>query len=729
MSVFGLIRLLLRQQDPSSDQTSVDVARRHQAEMSDFGKALGQDVLKEAGDEGLGCHGGGGTATCADGHAVAVVIEDAVVGDGDTMGVPAQIVEELLGAGKGPLGVDHPVFGEEFGEQFWEGLVGSEMGWQVQLSMPVSMLEGMEELTAEEFAEDFDGEKVILWTSNPPFAVETEPSAGDDAVQVGVKAEVAGPRVQDAGNAKEGAQPFGIATQCDQRLRRGEKEQAVNGPSIEFGELAELAGQRENHVEVVGRQDALPSLSQPSRLCQRLALGAMTVATRVIRRLSKTAVCAHVDMPTQSDCATELDGPHRLPLLRLQRMPFSESVSMRPKDLRHLVSRRRESLRRRARLRCHAELPEHLSLLGAQQVERAFDSAHMTRADLSVQLGRLNRLVAQKNLNRPNIRAQLEQVRGKAMPQHMWRDSLAEATGACGASEHVSSGLLIERFVGLTPGKQVRARRSALHIVSSKDGEQASTQHSEAIAATLGLPDMNHHPLAIDVVDLKVTDLGYAKPRTVSGHQKRSVSHRFDCFEEHLDLGAAENLRQLPRNLWTAQPVHNLGSVQGLLVEKPERRYVRPERTGRRIPFLLKVIQKGSHLFGVQLPRRSHVVLRQLFNTTQIMGLRRRGQIAQSKGGLHSLTEIIHSVPPFGSVLLHPQKRERRPSASSQILFVNQSRLRGRRRYCREAASFNQEGFWEADEADCDDDATTNHSRLKLHDHSAMLGATVLPAP
>jgi hypothetical protein len=74
------------------------------------------------------------------------------VGDGDAMGVTAEIVEHILGAAEGWLGVDYPVFakqrsqpgGEEFGMREPRQIPG-----KVQLASPKGQLEGIDELAAD----------------------------------------------------------------------------------------------------------------------------------------------------------------------------------------------------------------------------------------------------------------------------------------------------------------------------------------------------------------------------------------------------------------------------------------------------------------------------------------------------------------------------------------------------------------------------------------------------
>ena len=53
-----------------------------------------------------------GVVSPAKGHAIVLEGHEAVVGDGDAMGVAGQVVENMFGAAEGWLGVDDPVVPE-----------------------------------------------------------------------------------------------------------------------------------------------------------------------------------------------------------------------------------------------------------------------------------------------------------------------------------------------------------------------------------------------------------------------------------------------------------------------------------------------------------------------------------------------------------------------------------------------------------------------------------------
>ena len=73
--------------------------------------------------------------------------------------------------------------------------------------------EAGEEFAAEERAEDMDGEEKVGRRRNPARAVERESAAGDDAVDVRMKQERAGPGVQDRGDRELRGlgEPLGVA--------------------------------------------------------------------------------------------------------------------------------------------------------------------------------------------------------------------------------------------------------------------------------------------------------------------------------------------------------------------------------------------------------------------------------------------------------------------------------------------------------------------------------------
>ena len=113
-----LLILLLRQgeQFPHRGQVLGAPSVGEQSVVADAVEAGRQDVYEEAADELVCCQGHDLAAPAAldpvvlpgKGDAPVIEADQAAVGDGDAVGVAAEIGEHRLGAGEGALGVDHP---------------------------------------------------------------------------------------------------------------------------------------------------------------------------------------------------------------------------------------------------------------------------------------------------------------------------------------------------------------------------------------------------------------------------------------------------------------------------------------------------------------------------------------------------------------------------------------------------------------------------------------------
>ena len=89
-----------------------------ESEVPDADKATGQDVKQEAAQELMGGNGHDlllaavGIVPPTEGDAIVFEGHEAMVGDGDAVGVAGQVVENVFGAAEGRLGVDHPILPE-----------------------------------------------------------------------------------------------------------------------------------------------------------------------------------------------------------------------------------------------------------------------------------------------------------------------------------------------------------------------------------------------------------------------------------------------------------------------------------------------------------------------------------------------------------------------------------------------------------------------------------------
>jgi hypothetical protein len=84
--------------------------------VADVHEALGENVEKEASEEldGVQVHAALATPVSivfpVEAHLAIVKAEEALVGDGNPVGVASEVLEHLLGTTEGRLGIDHPGF-------------------------------------------------------------------------------------------------------------------------------------------------------------------------------------------------------------------------------------------------------------------------------------------------------------------------------------------------------------------------------------------------------------------------------------------------------------------------------------------------------------------------------------------------------------------------------------------------------------------------------------------
>ena len=105
-----------------------------------------------------------------------------VVGDGDAVGVGAEIAQHVFGSAEGWFGIDDPVLAEQYSEPGGEGSRLGERGEspvELDLAFGESMLECGDELAAEHSAEYLDGQKegVVARRSSGAWSGASPPAA------------------------------------------------------------------------------------------------------------------------------------------------------------------------------------------------------------------------------------------------------------------------------------------------------------------------------------------------------------------------------------------------------------------------------------------------------------------------------------------------------------------------------------------------------------------------
>ena len=217
----------------------------------------------------------------AEGHLAVGQGKQALIGDGHTVRVAAEVFEDLLGAAQRRFGIDDPFGGAQGFQIGREGswlLERLECGEEVEFPVVEGAVEGFQKQAPEQAAEDSNGEEEPRAAGDPAVAVRRESAAGHDAVQMGMEQQVLAPGVENGEEADVGAEVLGIASDGEQRLGRGAEQDVVDDLRVVEGEGGDRFRQREDDMEVLDGQQVSVALLEPAGPRQGLAFGAMAVA-------------------------------------------------------------------------------------------------------------------------------------------------------------------------------------------------------------------------------------------------------------------------------------------------------------------------------------------------------------------------------------------------------------------------------------------------------------------
>jgi hypothetical protein len=154
----GFLRLAQgdRQQTPAVGEVLCPHAIGQQPEVADAHEAGGNRVQQKPTEELISVqrHDAGPVGTSIvlvlEGDRFIIHRHESSVGDGDAVGVAGQVLEHLLGAAEGRLGVDDPIVFDRCIQQPLEGIVALRAD---QLAALACAFEQIDELAAEDFGE------------------------------------------------------------------------------------------------------------------------------------------------------------------------------------------------------------------------------------------------------------------------------------------------------------------------------------------------------------------------------------------------------------------------------------------------------------------------------------------------------------------------------------------------------------------------------------------------
>lgn len=269
------------------------------------------------------------------------VIDEPIIRQRDAVGVSTEIVEDVLGAGEGPLRIHNPVDTLEPTEEGGKGAGIGETG-RAPRDRELAGFEGPvqagEILRAKDRRKRPDRKQEGRATGDPAGPLLIQRSTGDEAVEMEMLRERLPPRVQNRGDPDGAAQMATVASEGEERVGRRTKEERVDHPWISLRQCVEIVRQGEDDVAIRNGQEIRLARREPAFFGERLALGAMTIATGVVRDPHGTAVVTRRPMPAQEGGAAGRDRPKRHVLHRCEAVGPTIPVAVRPHDVREFRS-------------------------------------------------------------------------------------------------------------------------------------------------------------------------------------------------------------------------------------------------------------------------------------------------------------------------------------------------------------------------------------------------------
>ena len=327
------LRLFHAEEHTAGLETLLPVPVAQEPEVAYLHEPVGEDVEKEPPDELGGVEGHDllfiavGIILPQKGDPAILHADDAVVGNGDPVGISPEVTKDGLRPVEGRLGVDHPLLRVEASEEGCEVLLGG-----LKAFLLVGFFQTGEELPSEQPGHHLHGEEEPPLRGDPLPLRQT--SSRDDAVEVGMVHEVLSPRVKN-GN-EPGLHPETLTRKFRERLGGGFEKDVIENFPVSQGKGIELVRQREDDVEVLDGEELFPPGLDPFFFFEELALRAVPVPARVVGYLEVAALLALVDVSPQTCRSADLDGVHGAQVVQGELMGVSVRGAVSAEDVGRL---------------------------------------------------------------------------------------------------------------------------------------------------------------------------------------------------------------------------------------------------------------------------------------------------------------------------------------------------------------------------------------------------------
>lgn len=185
--------------------------------------------------------------------------------------------------------------------------------------------------------------------------------------------------------------------------------------------------------------------------------------------------------------------------------------------------------------------------------------------------------MTEQRLDNADIDAIFQKMGGKAVPQGM----RADAPGNLGRMRRLDHDAI--ELSGADRLERVLARKqpavAVQHALAMADlppltqqGEQIGREHGVAILPAFTALDPDQHAFAVDIAHLEHGDLADAQPGTIGNRQRRLVLEAGGGVEQARHLVAAQHHWQIAGTAHAHQLARQIGPIEGIGEEEPQRR-------------------------------------------------------------------------------------------------------------------------------------------------------------
>jgi len=228
------------------------------------------------------------------GHFSVLDVEDAMIGNGNPVGITAEIFKHRFWTGKWGLGINDPFV---FAQGMAQGLKvvarrGAELAVFPKARQPAKIL------LPKDAGERFDGEQPLaMGASFESLSVATQGTARDNAMEMDVMLKALTPGVENGAEA-ELSVPM-TRSEFLESFRSRLEQKIVNLLVIPSSPGVEVVRKRKNSMEIGNRKEFLFSRFYPACAFESLAFWTVAVTAGIVADVEGTTYCTNILVPPE----------------------------------------------------------------------------------------------------------------------------------------------------------------------------------------------------------------------------------------------------------------------------------------------------------------------------------------------------------------------------------------------------------------------------------------------